>query len=214
MASPNFPPTFPTVASFVSDWHVRVTWIAFSTLFVIWGVCWMARHCFGSSDELANMNVAGVAPQSNQPVITATPDPTAGGVAAAGAGAAAGTTDPTANPEAGAQSSSAPSNPAAAKLLESTPPWGQHIFHRMNRGHNLIRDLLFMLLCVLVLNTFARGSTRAVMIIAWLFVAFAIVFLFVESVFNHHFIQLSYTVIFYALALAILGLAFAYGFSY
>lgn len=38
----------------------------------------------------------------------------------------------------------------------------------MNRSHDILRDLVLMLLSVLVINTFARGSTRGVMIVAWM----------------------------------------------
>ncbi|GAN01483.1 hypothetical protein MAM1_0008c00916 [Mucor ambiguus] len=33
-------------AVFLEDWHVRVTWIAFMTLWVIWGLIWVVRSFF------------------------------------------------------------------------------------------------------------------------------------------------------------------------
>jgi hypothetical protein len=38
----------------------------------------------------------------------------------------------------------------------------------MNRAHDLLRDLVLILLSVLVLNTFGRSSTKAAMILAWM----------------------------------------------
>lgn len=40
--------------------------------------------------------------------------------------------------------------------------------NRLNRAHDMLRDLVLLLLSVLTLNTFARASTRAVMIITWM----------------------------------------------
>jgi hypothetical protein len=32
---------------FITDWHVRVTWIGFLTLWVFWGFSWFIRNAFG-----------------------------------------------------------------------------------------------------------------------------------------------------------------------
>jgi hypothetical protein len=69
-----------------------------------------------------------------------------------------------------------------------------------------------MLLSVLTLNTFARASTRGVMIIAWFFVALSFVTFAIEATYEHRYLRLVYTLIFYALGLAIVGLAYAKGF--
>jgi hypothetical protein len=44
------------------------------------------------------------------------------------------------------------------------------------------------------------------------FFGFAVVFAIVESSIGHRFVRLAYTLIFFGLALAIGGIAFAYGF--
>jgi hypothetical protein len=62
------------------------------------------------------------------------------------------------------------------------------------------------------MNTFARGSTRAVMILAWFFVAFAVVWFVTELVISNRYVRVLYTLIFYALGLAIAGLAYKQGF--
>jgi hypothetical protein len=42
----------PSIQDFVSDWHVRVTWIAFITLWVLWGFAWFVRNAFGGDGEV------------------------------------------------------------------------------------------------------------------------------------------------------------------
>lgn len=76
----------------------------------------------------------------------------------------------------------------------------------------MLRDLILMLLSVLAVNSFSRGSTRAAMILAWFFVAFAFFYFFVELFFEHRFIRLLYSITFYGLALAIIGCAWHQGF--
>ncbi|ORX58828.1 hypothetical protein DM01DRAFT_1400230 [Hesseltinella vesiculosa] len=147
------------IDDFLYDWYVKVSWIALSTLFVLWGLCWVCRHILNANDS---MYVGHHEPPQN-------------------------------------------TNAVAAEM-------GQVGAARMDRSHDLIRDLLLMLLTVLTINTFARGSTRAVMVISWLFVAFAVIFVCVETVFKNGFVRLFYTLIFYALALAVIGLAWRYGF--
>ncbi|KAG1141010.1 hypothetical protein G6F36_015761 [Rhizopus arrhizus] len=76
----------------------------------------------------------------------------------------------------------------------------------------MLRDLILMLLSVLVINSFARGSTRAVMILAWIYVAFAFVYFFVELGYEHRFVRLLYSITFYGISLAIIGCAWQQGF--
>lgn len=35
------------MTGFLHDWHVRVTWIAFTTLWLLWVTAWVIRHAFG-----------------------------------------------------------------------------------------------------------------------------------------------------------------------
>ncbi|KAI9480847.1 MAG: hypothetical protein EXX96DRAFT_564411 [Benjaminiella poitrasii] len=152
---------------FLQEWHVRVTWIAFATLWVFWGLIWIVRSYFTGQ----------VLPNTTEPDATA----------------------------ADAEASNKKFHLAAPALNGTFAP-------RLEKGYQVVKDSLFALLCVLVLNTFARGSTRAVMILAWFFVAFAVVWFIVELVVDSRMVRLAYTTIFFGLGLAILGLAFKQGF--
>ncbi|KAI8071759.1 hypothetical protein BC940DRAFT_316961 [Gongronella butleri] len=190
--------TWP-IEDFLYDWHVRVTWIALSTLFVLWGLCWVIRHVLNANDSEYFDSVQK--------------HPDANAVAAEAGNATATVNAAGVDPAATAAGTTAePSNAVITRKLQNTPPWLQQTMTRMDRCHDLMRDLLLMLLTVLVINTFARGSTSAAMIIAWIFVIFAIIFMLVETVFKNAIVRLTYTLIFYALSLAILGLAWFYGF--
>ncbi|KAF7729316.1 hypothetical protein EC973_004572 [Apophysomyces ossiformis] len=83
---------------------------------------------------------------------------------------------------------------------------------RLNRASEILRDLVLMLLSVLILNTLARGGTRAVMILAWIFFGFAIFWSIFEASYEHHIARFVYAVIFYGIALAIAGISFRHGF--
>ncbi|KAL1933925.1 hypothetical protein VTP01DRAFT_8015 [Rhizomucor pusillus] len=193
---------FYQMTEFLTDWHVRVTWVAFTVLWLLWAISWTLRHMFGGDAAATNY-----VDNTNATSTTAT--------AAAANAPAAGTTDPETGAAApGATTTTTNPNNPGGKLgfLGSPPAWGQNVYNRMNRSHDILRDLVLMLLSVLVINTFARGSTRGVMIVAWIFLAFAIVWMFSESVFTHRYIRFLYSLIFFALALIIIGLAWKQGF--
>ncbi|CEG79764.1 hypothetical protein RMATCC62417_14193 [Rhizopus microsporus] len=152
------------INAFVEDWHVRVTWIAFMTLWVFWGLVWIFRNFFVTS-----------------PTVSASPDANA-------------TTD--------AEVSNKKFFGAANGSFAG----------RLDRAHQIVKDALFSLLCLLAMNSFARASTRAVMILAWFFTAFAVFWFVVELVVDNRHVRLLYSVIFYGLGLAIAGLAFKQGF--
>ncbi|CAO3655095.1 unnamed protein product [Mucor hiemalis] len=152
------------ITAFTEDWHVRVTWIAFMTLWVFWGLVWVVRSYF----------VGDIAP-----AVSATTEATA--------------TD------------AEISHKKFAVVNGTFAP-------RLERGHQIVKDALFSLLCLLSMNSFARGSTRAVMILAWFFVAFAVVWFVAELIVDNRYVRVLYSVIFYALGLAIAGLAYKQGF--
>ncbi|KAI8144143.1 hypothetical protein BJV82DRAFT_608481 [Fennellomyces sp. T-0311] len=96
-------------------------------------------------------------------------------------------------------------------------PWIRHpiavsTHNRLTRATNVLHDLVLMLFSVLALNTFARGATRPVMIISWIFFAFAVFWTIFEASYEHHMARLFYGIIFYSLAIAIGALAFRDGF--
>ncbi|KAG1474683.1 hypothetical protein G6F56_000209 [Rhizopus delemar] len=149
------------IDAFVEDWHVRVTWIAFMTLWVFWGLVWVFRSFFTSS-------ASSLTPEENN------------------AGEAQ----------------------ASKMKFLTVDSFGV----RVDRAHQIVKDALFSLLCLLSINSFARASTRAVMILAWFFTAFAVCCFALELLVDNRFIRLTYSIIFYGLGLAIAGLAFKQGF--
>lgn len=135
---------------FITERYIRITWIAFSTLWIFWGFAWVVRYAFGSLSATVN------------------PD---------------------------------------------DKSWSVTIFNRLNRACDMLRDLTLLLLSAEILNTFARASTRAVMIITWFFFVVAILyFAFEVSYGQHRRLRFMFSLIFYSLGLAIAGLAFQQGF--
>lgn len=125
------PKTGFSVSSFVQETHVRTTWIAFFSLWVLWGLVYFVRHVFAedTSDKPA---------PADQPPSSSSQDPEAE--------AAAGTKD--------------------KKKLKWKP---QGSFGgRIANAHRVLFENTLLLLGVLILNTFGTGSTRAVMILAWM----------------------------------------------
>jgi hypothetical protein len=195
---PNVVQDLLPIQTYLVDWHVRVTWIAFMTLWVLWGLAWFIRNAFGGDSGSTHVNTIQSNAQisaandgsnlNNDPNHVAT-DPETGGIA----------------------NTSGTHHHKNTKPL-AAPAWSVNVFNRLNRAHDMLRDLVLMLLSVLTLNTFARASTRAVMIIAWIFVAFAIVYFIVEASYEHRYLRLVYSLTFYGLGLAVVGLAYAQGF--
>lgn len=169
---------FQDFGAFIGDGYIRSSWIAFLTLWVLWGFLYVIRHAFGD-------------PYNNVPNVNAT-----------GAAAPA-----TADEEAAASKS------GRFGFLNRFGGGGATggIASRIWAAHRLLRDNILMLLSVLVLNTYSRGSTRGVFILSWIFFAFTVFFVIVEVVIGHRLVRLGYSIIFYALALAIAGLAFQIG---
>ncbi|KAJ8657928.1 hypothetical protein O0I10_006456 [Lichtheimia ornata] len=83
--------------------------------------------------------------------------------------------------------------------------------NRVANLNNVLRENTLLLLSVLILNTFGNASTRAVMIITWIYFAFTVVFAFSELIYGNRVVRLGYSAIFYGLTLAIGGLSFAQG---
>ncbi|KAI9263782.1 hypothetical protein BY458DRAFT_438541 [Sporodiniella umbellata] len=156
------------ISDFLYDWHVRVGWIAFSTLWVLWGISWFVRNAFGG-DNLIAIDSGVVNPESNE--------------------------------------TTAFNTASHEKKLLPAPVWSVGIYTRLDRSNDVLRDLVLMLLSVLSLNTFARGSTRAVMILAWIFTTFAVIYSLVEASYERRFIRLLYSVNFYGISFAIVGCA-------
>ncbi|KAI9317526.1 hypothetical protein BX666DRAFT_1938107 [Dichotomocladium elegans] len=84
---------------------------------------------------------------------------------------------------------------------------------RLNHAHRVLMENTLLLLSVLVLNTFAAGSTRAVMILTWIYFALTAIVAFSEVGYGHRFVRFVYSAVFYAITLAIGGLAFSHGWT-
>lgn len=149
--------------AFDEDWHVRVTWIAFMTLWVFWGLVWTVRSFFVGDTTATQPEVAADAEASKK------------------------------------------------KFLPSLNG-GSSFARRIERGYSQVTESLFCLLCLLALNTFARASTRAVMILSWFFLGFSVVWFLAELIIDNRYLRLVYTTTYYGLGLAIAGLAFKQGF--
>lgn len=83
---------------------------------------------------------------------------------------------------------------------------------RLANAHRVLFENTLLLLSVLVLNTFATGSTRAVMILTWFFLRSPSFMHSPKSGVEHRFIRLGFNLVFFGVTLAIGGLAFAQGF--
>lgn len=150
--------------SFVSDYYVRTTWIAFFTQWVLWGLVYVVRHALVADDSDNNKTA------SQDPETVAT------------------------------KHESKFWNPSTSSIAS-----------RIVHVDRVLHENTMLLLSVLVLNTFGNASTRAVMILTWIFFAFTVVFAFSELLYGNRFVRIGYNTLFYALLLAIGGLAFAQG---
>ncbi|CEP14147.1 hypothetical protein [Parasitella parasitica] len=88
-----------------------------------------------------------------------------------------------------------------------------HSWARLHRTANMIRDLVLLLLSVLIINTLARGGTRSVMILTWIYLGAAIFWSIFEMLYEHHIARLAYSTVFYGIAITIGGIAFKNGFD-
>ncbi|KAG2190131.1 hypothetical protein INT46_010171 [Mucor plumbeus] len=163
---------YATETQFLDDWHVRVTWIAFMTLWVIWGLIWVVRSFFVGQSA---------SPTTTEPDVAAVTDT-------------------------GAETTH------KKKFHMNAPVMNGTFAPRLERGYHVVKDALFSLVCLLSMNTFARASTRAVMIITWFIVAVAVVWFVLELIINNRYARGLYAIVIYSLGLAIGGLAYKQGF--
>lgn len=60
-ASPNIVQDVLPISTFLTDWHTRVTWIGFLTLWVFWGAAWVIRNAFGGDSNTTIQSSAQIA---------------------------------------------------------------------------------------------------------------------------------------------------------
>lgn len=111
---PDIVENFLPVTVFLATWYVRVTWIAFTTLWVFWGFIWFLRHAFGGDGS--HVNQTNTLASTNPPA-TAT-DPETGAAINTGA-----TNAGTANT--GAVNTAPATN---KKKFLAAPTWGANVF--------------------------------------------------------------------------------------
>ncbi|KAI9247365.1 hypothetical protein EDC94DRAFT_362289 [Helicostylum pulchrum] len=159
---------------FNENHYVRSSWIAFFTLWALWGLSYFLRHI---TVQEKDQNVAADT-EAN------TPNPN--------------TTNPnTTNPNT--------TNPNTNKGWKNIH---NSLSDKLRSSHEVLLENTLLLLSVLILNTFAGGTTRGVMVLCWVFFAFTLVNALTEVGINHHFIRLGFNIVFYGVTLAIGGLSF------
>ncbi|KAI9483202.1 MAG: hypothetical protein EXX96DRAFT_557268 [Benjaminiella poitrasii] len=181
-----------TVSAFIADPYVRSSWIAFFTLWALWGLSYFLRHAFGRDNKAVTIHKTTASDV----------DPETGGIPAT-------TTDPAVGTTAGAPNNKKKWYSAGGNA--NTTGVHNTLADRLSRSHEVLLENTLLLLSVLALNTLGAGSTRAVMILAWIFFALTAIYALTEVGYNHHYLRLLFNLIFYAITLAIGGLAFHYG---
>ena len=83
----------------------------------------------------------------------------------------------------------------------------------VQRAQRLARDALLTLLIVLSVNFFASGGLGSVNALAWIYVGFVGIWLVVELMFDKALYRLLFWLVKFALALAIIIVAYAAGWS-
>ncbi|RUP31950.1 hypothetical protein BC936DRAFT_138600 [Jimgerdemannia flammicorona] len=173
-------------SGFLSDYHVRRQWIAFFVLWLLWGFTWFVRHAFPGSTR------------------TAAPGDRVNAVDADADASAANTTVP-------ATGTHSKWGLGGSSRYSGDGYGYGGIAGRGNRAHDVLRDLVLLLLSALLVNTLAQGSTYAVEILAWIFVAFAIVWTIFEASYESRIARFFFGLVFFGITVAIFSLAFHEG---
>ncbi|KAI8340970.1 hypothetical protein EDC96DRAFT_578597 [Choanephora cucurbitarum] len=91
-----------------------------------------------------------------------------------------------------------------AMMIPAINEWPQ----RLENAHQMVKDVLISLVCLLSINTVAHAASYDVMIIAWLITSFAIFWCVVELIIDNRLIRLAYSIIFFILGLSFVGITF------
>ncbi|KAF9155960.1 hypothetical protein BG015_007867 [Linnemannia schmuckeri] len=163
-------------AAFLGRRSVRDTWIAVSVLWIVWAILFLARQTFGPTrvyDAPRSERVTS----SGAPVVSEQgPYDVQNGVA----GGARGGHDHTvvgggANGTTTATGLGGHRGAVGGRKTGLVSRTVDSVRDRIDRTYKLIRDLTLMLLVVVTLNSFGLGSGVAVLILAWIYVAFALI---------------------------------------
>ncbi|KAG0323609.1 hypothetical protein BG000_002564 [Podila horticola] len=185
MASPQPPSPYPLepesrpgeATSFLGRRSVRDTWIALWVLWLLWAGLFIAKQTFGETRRAEARRVQDArvghdtGPYSTAAVDTTAPVP--GEVLVS-------------ENERGRELSESPTHAEAeTAAVGGTRPARAHnkglfvravdnMRERIDRTHKLVRDLTLMLLLVVTLNTFGLGSGVVVLVLAWIYLAIAL----------------------------------------
>ncbi|KAG0231937.1 hypothetical protein BGW42_008537 [Actinomortierella wolfii] len=85
------------------------------------------------------------------------------------------------------------------------------LHNRVSRASDLARDLTLFLLIGLTVNSIAHGSGVSVLVLAWIYFVFALIWLGIVLLFENFIIDVIMGVIQFGLILAILSIAYHYG---
>ncbi|KAK3808149.1 MAG: hypothetical protein JOS17DRAFT_766001 [Linnemannia elongata] len=202
--------------AFLGSSSVRNTWVAVSVLWIIWGILFLARQTFGPTRVFNTpRNERGVS--SNAPVVAEQGpyDVQNGSAPISGAGARGGVAqDQTA--VGGVDSGTATAtghHDAAGRNKGFFTRAVDNVRDRIDRTYKLIRDLTLMLFFVVTLNSFGLGSGNTVLILSWIYVAFALLWAGLMMVIESRVIDLILGTIEMLLLFAILIIAFVVGWS-
>ncbi|ORY08148.1 hypothetical protein K493DRAFT_201284 [Basidiobolus meristosporus CBS 931.73] len=163
--------------------YVRDSFIALWVLWIVWSLLQICRHVVHWNDRHFTETSATGPAMRERVGSTESTHPTVESQAAA---------------------------PATTTTVAATP--GLSPFSaRVARAETLARNLFITFLWVLVASALGYGITRGAMIVAWLYLAFAIVWIGVEFGVSHPISRAGFGVVEFAFALAIMSIAFHFG---
>ncbi|KAK9717028.1 hypothetical protein K7432_006480 [Basidiobolus ranarum] len=99
----------------------------------------------------------------------------------------------------------------ASSAVSTVTPKLTPFSERIARAEALARGLFITFLWVLIASTVGYGITRGSMIIAWLYFAVALIWICVELAISHSISRVSFGIVEFAFGLAIMGIAFQFG---
>ncbi|KAG0017683.1 hypothetical protein BGZ82_000681 [Podila clonocystis] len=179
---------FDKATSFLSRRSVRDTWIALSVLWILWAGLFnlffhasthlfsIAKQTFGGTRTVETRRAHAAVGQDTGPYSTAGADMATavpGEVLVSENGRGRDFTESSSHAEA----ETVAVGGTSATRARNKGFFGRaadNIRVRIDRTHNLLRDLTLMLLLVLTLNTFGLGSGVLVLVLAWIYLALAL----------------------------------------
>ncbi|KAF9935284.1 hypothetical protein FBU30_004859 [Linnemannia zychae] len=197
-------PGFPSsnngpLSPFLGLHSVRSTWIALFVLWIFWALLFLTKQMFGSTQIFGAPNKDRAVATSGAPVVAEQ--------------------GPYDVHDAAPVTNSAPraQEPAVATTANRRSGFFRRSIasmrERVERTHDLIRDLTLMLFLVVAVNTLGQGSGRSVLILTWIYLAFALCWAALLMMVESRVLDLILGLIQMLILLAILIIAFAAGWA-